>query len=127
MAGGPVRVAQSSEVQQGVYVPAGDARREWEYFFCFITFVRKKTEGKAMLKSSEEVGKAFIVSKTQNQKLSDENWSISPIFILNVCNLQNHIQEGGSSLILSSPVHYQRLNLYRLELETWPETAGEPK
>lgn len=34
---------------------------------------QEKTEVKAMLKSSEEVGKAFIVSKTQNQKLSDEN------------------------------------------------------
>lgn len=31
-----------SEVEQGVYVPAGDVRRQWDTFFCFITFLRKK-------------------------------------------------------------------------------------
>lgn len=53
------------------------------FLFLFHHTSQEETEGKAM-KSSEEVGKTFIFSKSWKQKLSDENRCVSPTCILNV-------------------------------------------
>lgn len=83
---GQVKVAQGRLwVEQGDYVPGCLCRCQMRMEILLSNHIsQEETKGKAMLKSSEEAGRAFIFSKTWKQKLSDENWSILLTCILNV-------------------------------------------
>lgn len=66
----------------------GDAKRGWEHFFSFVAMFFSKNQGERQCrKSSEEVGKTFIVSKFEGKKKRRYEMKTDLIYLLASCHV----------------------------------------